>query len=385
MASFAKGKGSLAEYPSMELRRLIIAMGVGAFLAACSGNNVMPSLGAATPSRAHRSAAHHTAKNIYTVSNNIPPRLQWNANNGYCGEVSFISAGLYYGQYLSQYDARAIASNNGDQSKASSQLLIGVNDTYAATQMHLTYVEWNTKSETNTNAFLAWVTGEVVAGYPVAIGIYTNEYLFYGKTSPTAGDPDYDHIVPVTGISSTSPLTNPATYYATNTITFNDNGLWTGTASGQPQYVFSYPFGTFEATRKQANAENGNIYSVSSDGSNYGIAITGVIDQNHETVPVSVATNLNYEKPAIKNGSNVRPSPEPLTLTVTVSGLQSGTKYNLYRYNSMAQVPNAAFNANASEAYEKWTFTASSSTHVTTENIESSDEAIYRAVPASAP
>ncbi len=31
----------------------------------------------------------------------IPPRFQWNANNGYCGEVSFISAGLYYGQYCS--------------------------------------------------------------------------------------------------------------------------------------------------------------------------------------------------------------------------------------------------------------------------------------------
>lgn len=31
----------------------------------------------------------------------IPPRYQWNANNGYCGEVSFISVGLYYGQYCS--------------------------------------------------------------------------------------------------------------------------------------------------------------------------------------------------------------------------------------------------------------------------------------------
>ncbi len=40
----------------------------------------------------------------------IPPRYQWNANNGYCGETSFISAGLYYGQYCSQWKARDIAS-----------------------------------------------------------------------------------------------------------------------------------------------------------------------------------------------------------------------------------------------------------------------------------
>ena len=45
----------------------------------------------------------------------ISPRLQWNENNGYCGEVSLISAGLYYGQYLSQYDARSLACDGGSQ------------------------------------------------------------------------------------------------------------------------------------------------------------------------------------------------------------------------------------------------------------------------------
>ena len=46
----------------------------------------------------------------FVYENDIPPRLQWNSNDVYCGEVSMISAGLYYGQYLSQYDVRAIAS-----------------------------------------------------------------------------------------------------------------------------------------------------------------------------------------------------------------------------------------------------------------------------------
>ena len=45
-----------------------------------------------------------------SVGTAMPPRIQWNANFGYCGEVSIISAGLYFGQYMSQYDARAIAS-----------------------------------------------------------------------------------------------------------------------------------------------------------------------------------------------------------------------------------------------------------------------------------
>lgn len=44
------------------------------------------------------------------INKHLPPRLQWEHNGGYCGEVSMIVAGLYYGQYLSQYDVRAIAS-----------------------------------------------------------------------------------------------------------------------------------------------------------------------------------------------------------------------------------------------------------------------------------
>ena len=40
----------------------------------------------------------------------VPPRRQWNENSGYCGETSFISAGMYFGQYCSQFTARSIAS-----------------------------------------------------------------------------------------------------------------------------------------------------------------------------------------------------------------------------------------------------------------------------------
>lgn len=355
------------------LHRFMSVTGVAVML-------VLPG-GLAGLSRAH----HATPASTYSASNDIPPRSQWNENFGYCGEVAFISAGLYYGQYLSQYDARAIASNGTPQNKSSSQLLIGVNDTHAASAMHLTYSEWNTSSETNTDSFLAWVRSEVSAGYPVAIGVYTNEYLFYGYTNLNSGDPDYDHIVTVTGVSSDSPLSGPAAYHASDVLTLSDNGLWTGTSTGQPQYIFSYPFGSFQATRQQANAKTGNVYSLTNDGSNYGIAITGIADTDHEAVPVRLTTSVNYESPEIANKSSVRPASMPLTLTATVSGLTPGVTYNLYRYDSMASVPDSAFNGHASQASQKWSFTASGSTYTISQNIKSSDEVIYRAVPASAP
>jgi len=76
----------------------------------------------------------------------------------------------------------------------------------------------------------------------------------------------------------------------------------------------------------------------------------------------------------------------PLTLTVTVSGLTPGVAYNLYRYDSVGVTPDDHFNANAGAAAETWIIDLSAgSTYTISEAIMSDDEAIYRAVPASAP
>ena len=320
----------------------------------------------------------------YTAGSKLPPRIQWDANYGYCGEVSFISAGLNYGQYISQYDARALASKNAPQSLESSQLLLGVNDVAAAKAMRLTATAFDTAKQPTATAFLSWVKSNVTAGYPVVIGVFVNQSRFYGTANPNAGDTEYDHIVAVTGITSTHPLIGPTTYYADDVLTFNDNGEWTG-ANRQPQNAFSYPFGAVATTRQLANAKTGPVYSLKSGG-DYGIAVTGIIDLSRETVPVRLATSTNAETPAMVNGSNTRPAAKPVTLTVTVSNLTPGTTYTLYRYNTMANVPDSNINANAAKAAQKWTITIpSGSTYTMTQTINSNETAVYRAVPVGAP
>ena len=337
----------------------------------------------AAPAAPNAPAAPAVPAVSYRVNNPIPPRTQWNANYGYCGETSFISAGLNYGQYLSQYDARAVASPNIRQSLPDSQLLLGVNDVAAAKRMHLTAVPFNTAQQKTTAQFLTWVKTNVTAGYPVVIGVYTNEYRFEGDTDPNAGYDEYDHIVPVTGFSSSHPLTAPAAYYADDVITFNDNGIWTDTPNGLPQNVFSYVLGSFPATRRQANAAAGPVYSLSK-AKNYGIAITGVADLNRETVPVRLTTSTVGESPEMAEGSSTRPAPKPVTLTITVSGLTAGKTYNLYRYSSMSAVPDSNFNANAVKSAQKWKIVATGSTYTMTQTILSSETAAYRAVPVTA-
>ena len=320
----------------------------------------------------------------YTAGSKLPPRIQWDANYGYCGEVSFISAGLNYGQYISQYDARALASKNARQNLESSQLLLGVNDVAAAKAMHLTATAFDTAKQPTAPAFLSWVKSNVTAGYPVVIGVFVNQSRFYGTTNLNAGDTEYDHIVAVTGITSTHPLTGPTTYYADDVLTFNDNGEWTGT-NGQPQNVFNYTFGAFATTRQRANAKSAAVYSLKS-GADYGIAITGIIDLSRETVPVRLTTSTNAETPVMVDGSTTRPAAKPVTLTVTVSNLKPGVTYTLYRYNSMANVPDSNINANAAKAAQKWTITIpSGSTYTMTQTINSNETAVYRAVPVGAP
>ena len=331
-----------------------------------------------------RPAAVIPAPKTYTAGSKLPPRIQWNANFGYCGEVAFISSALNYGAYISQYDVRAIASKNARQSLESSQLLLGVNDVATAKAMHLTATAFNTAQQPTSTAFLTWVKSNVTAGYPVVIGVFMNQSRFYGTTNLNAGDTEYDHIVAVTGITSTHPLTGPTMYYADDVLTFNDNGLWTGT-NGQPQNIFSFAFGSFATTRQRANAKTAAVYSLK-NGADYGIAITGIIDLSHETVPVRLTTSVNAETPVMVNGSNTRPTAKPVTLTITISNLKPGTTYTLYRYNSMTNVPDSNINANAAKAAQKWTITiASGTTYTMTQTINSNETAVYRAVPVGAP
>lgn len=333
--------------------------------------------------RASELTGNLTAGDRYHAQIDNPPRLQWNANYGYCGEVSMISAGLRYGQYVSQYEARAIASNNTPQYKDGSQLLLGVNDVWAASQMHLKSEPYDNSGGPNAPAFLNWIKDGVLASSSVIMAVYTNEHLFYGDTNPKAGDSTYDHIVPVIGVSSDYPLQTSSSYHANDTITFSDNGLWA--PGGKPSYIWQYDDDSFQANRGQANQKSAAVYSLPSTIKNYGLIISGIIDNDGQTLPVHLTTNINYEKPSIKKHSNTRPKAENLVLTITVDALEAGKDYNLYRYSNFSSVPNASFNAHSSQAMKSWQIKATGTTYTLNETIMSDQIAVYRAVPVIAP
>jgi len=322
------------------------------------------------------STPHHLmTRSQKSVFLDLPARFQWEANFGYCGEVSLITAGLYYGQYVSQYDARAIASPGADQADEESQLLLDENEAAAARAMKLKYQIWPKKGVTND--FLIWTKNHLLNDHPVIWGIYANTKMF--KIIPERGA-NYDHIVPVIGFSSSHTITDQQ-IYSDDEITFSDNGSYAQTVKKAP-LLWTYAISRFVYMRDN---EPKQPYYLNK-GELSAIAILGVQDENNETLRVQVKTNTDREEPELRDGKSKRPKARPVTLTITVFGLIPGVAYKLYKYTDFASVPTSHFNANRYGAAKVMDINISSGwTYETTETIMSSDIAIYRAVKASGP
>ena len=340
----------------------------------------------------------------YSIQSNVVPRRQWNANSGYCGETSLICAGLSFGQYCSQWTARALASPR-PQYLANSQVLLGSgDDKTAAKKMRLKACEYPSHSEAETRDFIVWVKSNLIEGHVPIIGVFNNVVIL-GEDLP--GDLQYDHIVPVVGIASNSPLEEKGVvrYHASDVITLSDNGLYgpVGKPARYP-FLFSYEVQHFQGTRAAANQKHGPVYMLRNKPKNFGIAIEGVLDHHGHCLPVRLSCNRNHERdprkmkpqpkqqpppsPTLAQGPQCdQPSrPDDIRLTATVDLRKQSGAWNLYRYDDFAQVPDRDFNANAGNAAQVWQIPANSGPTYTLEHAAKSDETVvFRAVPASAP
>lgn len=275
---------------------------------------------------------------------NIPPRIQWPNNDGYCGENSIQMCGLYYGNYISEGLCRTVAGG---------ELLIYVNDTIALNAFSFTYNEWNPNISTpQYTTYLDWVKQYLYNKQPVIITVYVS-----GMT-----DPDYDHIIPAIGFKAASVNS----YSATDSLTYNSNF---------DTIPFTRVFSTLYATRSGASNSAIYPYYVPKDV-DYGVAVTGIKDPTKVTKPVHIDLDSNDE-PNISLGAAAC----ILRATITADSLTSGQSYVLLRYNNYLTVPSIGFNpAGASSAIY---FTATAITKTVIDSFMSDSAVFYRCVPYS--
>jgi hypothetical protein len=295
--------------------------------------------------------------------------------------------------------------------------------------------------------YMSWVKQEVIRGHQVTMAILING----------GDDPQYDHEVAVIRIGTNHSVTDPA-YYPDDVVYFDDHGAYTlsgktftsdpsippgagSDSKGCTPYVFGYTFASLANTRAGANANNAPAYSVVIPGNkatqtytggsgygpvsivgphNYGFSVAGPKDTAGVTLPVALTivgptvtsgvvnprdpvAGYDYENPMIGTsvwGESCTNTPPAAWMTnfvlqATVSGLKTGTSYNLYEYvfssvqgtgaGAVLAVPVADFNANANLATHVTKFVAAGSTFQQTVTTTSDKIIVFRCVPISAP
>ena len=280
----------------------------------------------------------------------IPARLQWDNNNGYCGECSIQTCALYFGAYVSQYQCRAIIDPTQKQ-----DLWIGDHDATVLTALRMTYDQWDaTQATPQYQKYLAWTKNHLHQGHPVIITLYVAE----------EEDDDYDHIVPAIGFQSSYDWT---TYHAGDKLTFYDN-------YEKSSYIRT--FSTLYDTRAMENNGADNEYCIPQDV-DYGCAMTGIRDDNHETFPVRLSVN-RWDEPNVTLGK----SPVTLTAQVRISSLTPGKYYTLLRYDDYRKIPTKNFLA--STYTRATTFKATTATRTFSDQFMSNGIVTYRCVLSKA-
>ncbi|MFM2375911.1 MAG: hypothetical protein RLZZ165_1008 [Bacteroidota bacterium] len=273
----------------------------------------------------------------------IPPRLQWDNDGGYCGETSIQSFALYYGNYISQDFCRKVAGG---------EVLIGdENGEVALDAFSFTMDTWDyNRPPPQYQDHLVWIKSHIARNHPVIITLYLQ-----GENSP-----EYDHIVPAFGYSSQ----DTTAYHGSDQLMFNDN------------FVDTPYTRTFESIwDDRALSGNGATYDycIPKDY-NYACAVTGIKDDAEETLPLHLSVN-RWDEPNVSLGE----SPVLLTGTLVAESLQTGGRYVLLRYDSYLKVPSSGFNPGGADTAIY--FTAAGPTYTTTATFMSNAAVFFRCVP----
>ncbi len=274
----------------------------------------------------------------------VTPFYQWENNDGYCGEVSMMQAGLNNGQWMSQFNARLVCGTALSQSgpdgacavhhhipNYNAQLLIedpgtGVTGPnryanaslcLANSRLHASTFDYTHQSlgPAGFEQYMSWVKKELIRGNQVTVAM-----LYNGGT-----DPQYDHEVSVIKIGTNHSPADP-NYYPDDVLYIDDHGVYTlsgdrftsnpaippgagSDSAGCTPYIFGYTFASLANTRHGANRKDAHAYSIvipddrtmrtSTGGSgydtvpvsgphNYGFSVSGPEDRSSETLPVAL-------------------------------------------------------------------------------------------------
>jgi hypothetical protein len=194
----------------------------------------------------------------------------------------------------------------------------------------------------------------------------TRSYPIYNLTPPAGM---YGHVEPVIGIQSNHPLNDTTLYDDDVAVHFTDGGTNT------VYRTISTLVGHWAGMGHPANC---GAYSYCIGPYSFGWAVKGFNETSASTSKTGLPAYLHVQPSQSEPDTRSGQKPEPLTGTLTVTGLTDSTAYEIYRWDSVDEAFTYA------DEYKKATFTATGDTHVYTDTttFESSGTTYYRCVEA---
>ena len=230
----------------------------------------------------------------------IPPRLQWRNDGGYCGSSTIQQISLYYGTYVSQSICRNIVNDEW--------VIVGINEDKVLKELSLEFDRWNTYQLIPQNKkYISWIKSNLQNNIPIMLCIYT----------PYGSNKWYDHIIPATGIK----IVDGIEYLVVNNC----------------YETYSTDLNLDEVINNRKASYNIDNYSIPKYF-NFGCAITGVRDKNNETYPAQIKIE-NYIEPNISMDGK----PEIFNGELKISSLIKGEEYIVLRYDDYNNVPENNF------------------------------------------
>jgi len=253
-------------------------------------------------------AAKPIAAATYAVTPPPPARPQYEDNNGYCGEVTLQMLMLPFGVWLPQRWTRQVGGG---------ELLPGLN--YAAA-MDALRIRYNTFAGSGYQSFASWAKKQLMQS---RAGVVAVTFLKGER------DPDYDHIIPIVSIDTSSSSPTSYVYNARDVFTvYND-------FSTSPIKRTASSFSCARTNKKDGLAKAGCVPS----DTIWGHAILGPTYAG-----IGPRVSLSVPRPASEPALGA-PAGASFQGTVTAFGLQPGGKYKLYRVTRLERVPASASDA----------------------------------------
>jgi len=217
--------------------------------------------------------------------------------------------------------------------------------TCKALRLNCTMWDYNTMPMPQHQAFVNWTKHAIDAGEPVIFGVYEN----------SGDDKEFDHIVPMVG-------------YDKDSVSFND--LYHNETQ-------RYNLQNFVKSREECSKVSGEFKWCLPNQKDYGVIVHGNADANQALLRVQMTVSSRTE-PDYSQEDGLHQTPVNLSGHVTVSGLSSGSRYALLRYDDPSSVPSEDF-LHSSFA-EKIEFVASANSYSHDVHFMSNSTVLFRCV-----